>query len=212
MGRPYIYQPLESPDQFRLVELLPGTEDEPLHVELHTYHLNEAPPFDSLSYRQESDGPRDIVICGEYEFLVKPDLYHIIQSLRCGRASRWLWIKDISVNMSDFLEGFNSNESIVHRAAVRNLVCITHTNIQFLKDFIKDTQQLDLYRRAESHLSHAKSIFRSTLKITHQDLQKFESVAQTQRSFDTSGVDELLKRKIFDRYGQTSYIRNKNSW
>lgn len=71
-GRPYVYQPLESQDQFRLVKLLPGTEDEPLHVELHTYHLDKAPSFDVLSYLMvlRLHEPKSGVLCGEHEFLV----------------------------------------------------------------------------------------------------------------------------------------------
>jgi hypothetical protein len=203
MGRPYIHQPFESPGLFRLVKLLPGTEDEPLHVELHTYHLDKAPPFDALSYIRGPVNPRIKVICGEYDFRVVPNLYHILQSLRCTRASRLLYIAAISVNRQDTLERDDFIDMLgpIHRAAVRTLVCITHENIQSLKDFIKYTQQLNQYRRAESHFCQARDIFRSTSKITYQDLQEFEeSVAQMQHGFDTSGVDELLKQPFFAKY------------
>jgi hypothetical protein len=205
MSSPYVYQHFESPGLFRLVELLSGTENEPLHIELHTYHLDKAPPFDALfvafSYIPYSSEPDSRVICGGYEFRVRTNLYDILQSLRCARGSRLLWIDAISINQQDHDERYPSTDMMVYRAAVRTLVCITDVNIQSLKDFVKYTQQQKQYRKAELHLSQATDIFRSTSKITHQDLGEYEeSVAQTQHSFDTSGVDELLKRKIFTRY------------
>lgn len=212
MGRPYIYQPFESPGLFRLVKLLPGTE-EPLHVELHTYHLDKAPPFEVLSFAMGSSTPKSGVICGEYEFQVVPNLYHTLRSLRDARASRLLWIADLSVNQSNSEDETHLIRiSQIRQTATRTLFCVTHDNIQSLKDFITYTQQLDQYRRAESHLSQAKDIFRSTSKITYQDLQEFEeSVAQTQHGFDTSGVDELLQQPIFDRYAGIVYIRNESN-
>lgn len=209
MGTPYVYQPLESPDQFRLVKLLPGIEDEPLHVELHTYHLDKAPSFDALSLFPEFYGLKDSVNYGEYKILVGPKLYHILGSLRCTQASRLLWIGSISVNLGDGGErsGLEQMMGQFYRAAVRTLVCITHDNIQSLKNFMKYTQRLNHYRRAESHLSDGKDVFRSTSKITYQDLQEFEeSVIRAQHGLDTSGVDELLKQPSFTGYAYTSNI------
>ena len=209
MGRPYVYQPLESPDHFRFVELLPGTKDEPIRIELHAYHLDEAPPFDALSYMGQPPEPDINVICGEYEHSVGPNLYHILRSLRCAEVSRLLWESTISIYPQNRLEIVHLNRTTgrMHQAAVRTLVCLAHDNIQSLKDFIKYTQRLNQYRIAESHLSQAKDVFRSKSKITYQDLQEFEeSVIRTQHGLATSGADELLKQPFFTTYAHTLYI------
>ena len=212
MGCPYVYQPLVSPDQVRLVKLLPGTEDEPLQLELHTYLLAEAPPFDALTYNRRSRKPDCNVICDGCELPVVPETYHILRSLRCARASRLLWTDHISMNQNDWNERTSYIQMLgqINHTAVRTLVCVPHDNIQSLKDFVKYTQQLDQYRRAEMHFSQAKDIFRSASRITYQDLQEFEeSVPQTKHGFDTSGVKELLENPLFSRYSQASYVCNR---
>jgi hypothetical protein len=207
MGSPYVYQPFESPDLFRLVKLLPGTEDEPLHIELRTYHLDNAPAFDTLSHVWGRKGVNHHVICGGCELAVMPNLYHTLRSLRHARASRLLWIDAISINQQDENERKSTIQVVrqIYQLASRTLCCITHGNIRSLKDFINYTQSLSHYQRAVTHLSQAKDIFRSASKITYQDLQDFEdSVAQKQIGFDKSGVDELLQHPYFCRYAYIS--------
>lgn len=203
MERYYSWEYLKSRDFIRLVTLLPGTEDKPLHVELHTYHLDRAPPFDALSYVWElGAGLDDFVICGGYETIVSSFICHILRFLRHARPLRPLWIHTISIDQRKTSEYGVSPGSLSHiyQAAVRTLCCVLHENIQPLRDLISHTRKLRLYQRAGSYISQGRDIFSSNLKIAESDLQDFQdSLNQDQYLFDKNKVEKFLQQPYFNR-------------
>ena len=104
-----IYQPLTNPHasvhgRIRLLRILPGRTPETLRCELEVNDLDDAPPFEAISYVWGNPEPGRVVVCNEHAKKVTPNLGIALERLRYEYAERLVWIDAICVNQSDFME------------------------------------------------------------------------------------------------------------
>ena len=76
---------------FRVVELLPGKDDEPISCRLHAEDLSNPPDFEALSYAWGDPTATHTIICGGKLKEVTKSLYGALSHLRYQHQSRTLF-------------------------------------------------------------------------------------------------------------------------
>jgi hypothetical protein len=106
----YQYRPLPSPNSVRLIELLPGKDLDPISCSLRTVNLEDAQPFEALSYVWGLTGDRRAIFCFDHGTVpqsknstleVTLNCWHALHRLRFEDKSRDLWIDAICINQED---------------------------------------------------------------------------------------------------------------
>jgi hypothetical protein len=105
----YQYRPLPSPNSVRLIDLLPGRGLDPIFFSLRTVNLEDAEPFEALSYVWGT-GNRRAILCFDHGTVpqsknstleVTLNCWHALHRLRFEDKSRDLWIDAICINQED---------------------------------------------------------------------------------------------------------------
>ncbi|KAL8840314.1 MAG: hypothetical protein Q9170_001398 [Blastenia crenularia] len=105
------YSPLDvSEDHFRLLQILPGSDSEPIRCELLNTPISKA-GYVALSYQWGSlEGPNSIQVNGGRLF-VSRNLYGFLNRARELAGSTKLWIDAISIDQTNLLE---RNDQVRH--------------------------------------------------------------------------------------------------
>ncbi|KAI0379294.1 heterokaryon incompatibility protein-domain-containing protein [Hypomontagnella monticulosa] len=103
--QPYCYEPIDrAKRQIRLLELSPGTKDEPIHGELKIANLGDNPDFDAVSYVWGDPTPCFTVIVNHKLLKVPASSHKLLVGMRDRHQSMTLWIDSICINQEDVLE------------------------------------------------------------------------------------------------------------
>jgi len=82
----------------RLLKLHPGTKSQDVQCELKDFPLDQCPPYAAISYTWGNDIPaRPIYVDGEV-FLVRENLFSLLQGVRHHQEHRTVWIDAICIN------------------------------------------------------------------------------------------------------------------
>ncbi|KAK1968621.1 HET domain-containing protein [Colletotrichum sublineola] len=109
----YRYQPLppiaeqgRTPPFTRLLFLHPGSGEDPFEAQLQIISIENAPPYEALSYTwgTPTDEPRDYIWLQGFPLPVKPNLENALRSLRLPTQVRRLWIDALCIDQSNLDE------------------------------------------------------------------------------------------------------------
>lgn len=109
----YKYDPLppllpygKTPPYTRLVRLHPGHGDVQIHCSLFTVNVEEAPPYETLSYvwGAPNDNQQPYVLCNGYPVPITPNLDRALRWLRYAYHERLLWIDAICIDQENLDE------------------------------------------------------------------------------------------------------------
>ncbi|KAG5823043.1 hypothetical protein H9Q74_006862 [Fusarium xylarioides] len=92
------YDKLPNNGFFRIFELKPGKDDDPLQGILRTFPRKEAPAYEALSYMWGSPDRVKHMECNEQKFMITSSLDCALRRLRLAKESRYLWIDQICIN------------------------------------------------------------------------------------------------------------------
>ncbi|KAL1386690.1 heterokaryon incompatibility protein-domain-containing protein [Phyllosticta capitalensis] len=97
----YQYAPLEGPNSFRILEILPGQDGEPLRCNIIHVSMDEKPEYEALSYVWSLG--KATIYCGSSNaiFRVSVTCLRALKYLRLRDKSRNLWIDAICINQED---------------------------------------------------------------------------------------------------------------
>lgn len=87
----YKHLPMPPPGSFRIAEILPGREDDPVSCLLHTTDLSKSIEYEAISYAWGDPNTRAIVICQGKRLEVTRSLYGALAQLRYQDQSRFLY-------------------------------------------------------------------------------------------------------------------------
>ena len=92
--------------EIRLIELLPGREDEPISCIFHRYTLGSPDlEYTALSYTWgDPKSPKYKILIDNHAFNVRQNLWHFLKQGRQFGRYGLLWIDAISVDQSDINE------------------------------------------------------------------------------------------------------------
>lgn len=121
--RYFRHDTLNSPDLFRLIELLPGNWEDDLGCNIHTISLESSPEYAALSYswgddsQDDPDSPTDVfssvlrafqsgeklLRCNGQILLISSNLYNALRRLR-EKSIMYLWVDRVCIDQSNLLE------------------------------------------------------------------------------------------------------------
>jgi len=101
----YQYQPLESDDTIRMVELLPGSSDDRETVEILLHHrpLSDMPKCSAISYMWGDVSRNHEVMCDGKTIKVTSSVFFLLDKIRTTE-SHLIWIDSIAINQDDLAE------------------------------------------------------------------------------------------------------------
>ena len=146
------YQPIDRPNEIRLVKILPGLRISPVKCELQSEILGPEPPkYVALSYCWGNANDKTWVNCNGQRLALTKDLLNAIRRLRRKDNTVTLWIDQICINQED-LEERNSQVSIMRK------IYETATNVLiWLGDEADDSNMaIELIPRLNRTLPHFK--------------------------------------------------------
>ena len=100
------YQPLETKDSFRVLELLPGILDDPLQCRIQETTWSDNTKYEALSYvwGPPVDPMTVEDISSKSVLRITENLFHALRILRYNDRPRVLWIDALCINQSDNVE------------------------------------------------------------------------------------------------------------
>lgn len=99
----FLYDALAA-NEFRVVVLLPGAEDEPIRCELQKVMLTDHPLFEAVSYVWGDAGTSARIKLGGWSRTVTKSVEAILRHMRLPSEPRRLWIDQLCVNQSKLAE------------------------------------------------------------------------------------------------------------
>jgi hypothetical protein len=97
----YMYARLQQPNEIRLLDLNPGTSNQPLYGTLRPMSLDRNEQFEAISYVWGSDTKGCVLRtpCGRIN--ITSSLHSALRRLRLERKSRTLWADALCINQED---------------------------------------------------------------------------------------------------------------
>jgi len=89
--RRHPYDKLKSDSSFRILELLPGKNDESIAIILHVADWKTPPKYEAISYAWGDTKVTVPLICQGHVLKVTPSLYSGLLHFRRQDRSRFLW-------------------------------------------------------------------------------------------------------------------------
>lgn len=103
MSAPLSYaQKLLSGRTFRLLHIAPALDKSCLlECACLPYNIDEAPPYEALSYVWGNPNPPDVLLCNGQSTSIGPSLSHALRRLRFRESTRIVWVDAICINQQD---------------------------------------------------------------------------------------------------------------
>jgi hypothetical protein len=128
MAHEYDFAPLENKRDIRLLELYPGSLDDPMHACLHHISLDSATDtYETISYAWGSPLKCEAVNTPQGTIFVTRSLHRILRRLRGPLQARLLWADAVCIHQKDNVEKSRQIGMIgdIYRNASCTLVCLT---------------------------------------------------------------------------------------
>ena len=131
------YDRLTRDRTIRVLDLAPGTWDEPVNCSLRTVHLDDDDPrYEAISYAWGDPNDRKPVICNGCAITTTRSLFEALQRFRHAKTTRTLWADALCINQADDDEKTFQVRlmSYIYTRAVRVLVWLQHEDDQLIQD------------------------------------------------------------------------------
>ncbi|CAN9081634.1 unnamed protein product [Alternaria alternata] len=131
------YNRLTRDRTIRVLDLAPGTCDEPVICSLRTVHLDDDDPrYEAISYTWGNPNDRKPVICNGCAITTTRSLFEALQRFRRVNTTRTLWADALCINQADDNEKTIQVRlmSYIYAKAVRVLVWLQHDDDRVVKD------------------------------------------------------------------------------
>ncbi|OBT64927.1 hypothetical protein VE03_05679 [Pseudogymnoascus sp. 23342-1-I1] len=106
--------------------LAPGVAANPLHCSLSTIQINQAPPYEALSYvwGKKTDQTAELIFCDGHPISITPNLGKALRYLRFPNQPRYMWVDALCINQEDAEERGRQvrNMRLVYKHAARVVV------------------------------------------------------------------------------------------
>lgn len=96
----YSYEPLQHPRSIRLLELWPGQQEDSLDVKLSVAHIDDAPPFEAISYVWGQPDDQIDLKLGNAMIRIPNNLRIALQQCRYNEKPRILWADSVCIDQT----------------------------------------------------------------------------------------------------------------
>lgn len=128
----YQYQPLPRVDCIRLLLLSAGEYSSPVSCRLLSVPLDEAPPYQAISYVWGDPSDTVEIECGNRRLNVRRNLRDALRRLRWPTESRWLWADAVCIDQENVEERSQQVQimGMIYWMATRVVVWLGEDNIK----------------------------------------------------------------------------------
>src|SRR4051812_20299048 len=108
---PFAYTKLSTPHGIRLIRVKSGTESDPIDCDVFESDIDDAPPYEALSYTwqidqswtndEDPEPPPRPVKCNGQLLEVSRNLYHALAEFRRRQKLTPIWVDRICINQDD---------------------------------------------------------------------------------------------------------------
>ena len=99
-----VYNPLPTIQAIRLLHLNPGAGNEPLVASLETYTIQNAPPYEAMSYAWGNPSPTLNITVDGFAFPIRSNLHRGLLRVRNESTMRTLWTDAICIDQANIQE------------------------------------------------------------------------------------------------------------
>jgi hypothetical protein len=131
------YDPITQDRHIRVLDLAPGSWDEPVTCSLRTVHLDDDDlRYEAISYAWGDPADRKTVICNGRLVSTTRSLFDALQRFRYAGTTRTLWADALCINQADNDERTSQVRlmSFIYTRAIRVLVWLQHEHDQMVQD------------------------------------------------------------------------------
>ncbi|EQB56003.1 HET domain-containing protein [Colletotrichum gloeosporioides Cg-14] len=202
----YRYQPLppvveqnRPPPFTRLLLLKPGSAEDPFEAHLELVHIEQAPPYEALSYTwgKPTEQPRDYIWLDGHPLPIKPNLEDALRSLRFPNQARRLWVDAICIDQSNLDERARQVQymRLVYKHAARVIVWLglktsgTHEALQAAERIARLREYTDPARNGADSAPPDSDTLQALVSSMMEDIP--ESAM--------TNLDEVFQRPYFTR-------------
>jgi len=165
--RQYRHSPMPPGSYIHLVKLLPTSTHGSICPELQVFTLEDAPPFDALSYKWSDPSVSCEIRCHGYRMFVTQNLFDFLSYQR-SQEPCLLWIDAISLDMSNIRERSRTVPKITQiYSAAKRIVCWTESgNMGSLRTFLSSTPTARLCNDDLMHWFSTTNRYHTAHRIT----------------------------------------------
>ncbi|KAF2664373.1 HET-domain-containing protein [Microthyrium microscopicum] len=154
---PYEYSELPPGDQrkcARFLEILPGTAQDDINCQLHQHYLDNAPPYETLSYCWGTTANRTPVQIDGSTLYITKNLRRALFHLRHETQSRLMWVDAICINQNDLPERAEQITIMrdLYRSSTQTVIWIHQGNEELAGALDKCIELAELARADQSVL------------------------------------------------------------
>ncbi|KAF7194910.1 Heterokaryon incompatibility protein 6, OR allele [Pseudocercospora fuligena] len=181
------YRELVRDRLIRLVELLPGKDDDEIQTRLSIVDLRQEPTYEAISYVWGDAQDRIRISCQGKDFFITRNLYNAFRRLRLSDRTRVLWADAMCIDQTNNVEKSHHvafmNE--VYSRAEKVLICI-HEDTQMSEEKVAALLK-EYLGRATVH------------QFRVEDMPVIDSIDQTMENPDWHAVARLFRSAWFTR-------------
>jgi hypothetical protein len=101
----HYYEPLDrARKSIRLLQVLPGDQEDSIHCKLHYCDLDAKPEYQALSYMWDRGRDEKRLHCDGKAIVIGRNLWRFLHEYRKTRKTTWLWIDALCINQGDLQE------------------------------------------------------------------------------------------------------------
>jgi len=200
----YKYDPLQTSTSIRLLELDPGQSEDVLICHLRTVEIDNAPPYEAISYVWGNQSAEVRVVCEGKLLWITPNLKDILRRVRMQEERRLLWADAICIDQENLQEKSQQVWMMrkIFSSARRVLVWLGHNTDN-------NTLALPLIQRIGQLYCEHNSITVQDLHIgDFRSLREFEL---DKLSYDAAAWDSFFQFYGLPYFTRTWCIREINS-
>ena len=128
--RPYRYKPLLTPLQIRLVDILPGSDGQPLSCRIREVQVEDKHVYEALSYVWGDEKDKVAIQCEDANIYITQNLTAALRYFRHSSEPRTLWVDSICINQESAKEKSQQIPlmGVIYSAAVAVRIWLGHEN------------------------------------------------------------------------------------
>jgi hypothetical protein len=173
------YDPITQDRHIRVLDLAPGSWDEPVTCSLRAVHLDDDDlRYEAISYAWGDSADRKTVICNGRLVSITRSLFEALQRFRYAGTTRTLWADALCINQADNDERTSQVRlmSFIYTKASRVLVWLQHDDDEVVRE---DLNAICRYVLEEDDFARRELVKLRAQQHSSQILYRWRDVAVT---------------------------------
>jgi hypothetical protein len=204
-SRLFNYRPLKNEDSIRLLNLEPGSEDDPIRCQLLNVRLSSNPRYEAISYTWGRNDYPKLISVNDVQIEVTETLYKALHHFRLPKHRRTLWADAICINQIEAIERSKQVAMMkkIYETANTTLIflgpSLPNKDLPFPVSVESDQLVFDLMEKARANLKNEDESSEQRRHLLAKGIMINESVLGVSQTDKLNAILNLLSREWFQR-------------